>query len=174
MQAHVVGLEADLPSGGEARRDEVFHDLVLTVHRNGSTACQLGERDAMPFALELQVDAVVHEPLAIHSLADVDGSEEIDGPLLEYTCAQSFLDICAVAALDDNGVDAATMKQVAECEPGRPGADDRDLRASSLSCHTKKLAERFHWPSEGVRCRLRRMRLMTHNRSSVSEARMTR
>jgi hypothetical protein len=72
----------------------------------------------------------VDEPLAIHSLAEADGSEEIDGSLLEHACAKPFLDVCTVASLDDDGVDAVTVQQVAEGESGRSGADDGNLRAS--------------------------------------------
>src|SRR5207342_664313 len=127
----VAGLEADLSPSGEARGDEVLHDLVLSVHRDRPTVRQLGERDAMPLALELQVNPVVDEPLAIHSLADADGAKEVDGPLLEHASTKPFLDVRPVAALDDDGVDALTMEQVAEGEPGRSGPDDRHLRASA-------------------------------------------
>jgi hypothetical protein len=100
VEAHVAGLEADLSSSGEARVDEVFHDLVLSVHRDRPTARQLGERDAMPLALELQVNAVVDEPLAIHSLPDAEGAKEVDGSLLEHASTKPFLDVFTVAALD--------------------------------------------------------------------------
>ena len=151
MQGDVVGLEADLASGREARGDEILHDLVLRVHRDRTATGELGQRDAMPFPLELQVDAMVDEPFAVHPLADADGAEEIHGALLEHACALSTLDVRTISVLDDDRVDAGAMEQMAKCEPGRSGADDGDLRASPCVVrHVHQARDGLPWPSEAT------------------------
>ena len=67
--------------------------------------------DAVPLALELQMNAVVDEPFAVHPLADPDRAEEVDRALLEHAGAQPLLDVRAVAPLDDDRVDAVMMQQ---------------------------------------------------------------
>jgi hypothetical protein len=62
------------------------------------------------------------------------------------------------------------MEQMAKREPGRSSADDRDLRASTLSCHTKEASGVIPLAVRGVRCRHRRLRLMTEYRRLTTEA----
>ena len=150
MQAHVVGLEADLAPGGEARGYQILHDLVLSVHRDRAAAGELGEREAMAFAVELQVNAMVDESFAVHPLSDAHGTKEIHGAVLEHACALPSLDVRPVAVLDDDRVDAGTMEQVAEREPGRSGADDGDLGASPLCCHSKEASRAIPLAVRGV------------------------
>ena len=166
MQGDVVGLEADLASGREARGDEILHDLVLRVDRDRTATGELGQRDAMPFPLELQVDAMVDEPFAVHPLADADGAEEIHGSLLEHACALSSLDVRTVSMLDHDRVDAGAMEQMAKRESGRSGADDGDLRASA--CVSRHAHEASGWRPLAVRG------VRSRHRSSVSEARAPR
>jgi len=96
------------------------------------------------------VDAVVNETFAVHPLADADRAKEIDSALLEHACALPSLDVRAVAVLDDDRVDAGTMEQMAEREPGRSGADDGDLGASPLCCHSKEASRAIPLAVRGV------------------------
>src|SRR5207245_699458 len=97
----------------------------------------------VPLAVELQLDALVDDPLALHALADPRLAQEIGGALLEHARPYALLDVLAAAVLEDDGVDALEVQQVRERQPGRAGADDPDLRAhqpsaasSSVRCAT--------------------------------------
>ena len=48
--------------------------------------------------------------------------------MLQHACAHAVLDVIAAARLDDDGLDALEMEQMRKQQPGRPGADDADLR----------------------------------------------
>ncbi len=92
-------------------------------------AGEVAQRDAVALAGELQLDAVVDEPLALHALADAGGGEQVDRALLEHAGADALLDVLAAARLEHDRVDPCELQQAGEREAGRPGADDPDLRA---------------------------------------------
>jgi uncharacterized membrane protein (DUF373 family) len=50
----------------QAGGDQVFHHLLLTIHHNRAPAGQVVHIDAVAFARELQVEAVMHQPFAPH------------------------------------------------------------------------------------------------------------
>ena len=83
----------------------------------------------MPLAVELQLDAVVHEALAAHALAHARGVQQIDGALLEHARADPLLDVLATARLEHDRLDALELEQLRQHQPRRAGADDADLRA---------------------------------------------
>jgi hypothetical protein len=57
---------------------------------------------------------------------------QIDRALLEHTGSDAFDDVVPAAVLQDDGVDALPVQQVAENPPGRSGADDPDLCADAF------------------------------------------
>ena len=109
--AHVVRLEDDLVAGGEARGDEILHDLVLAVDGDGAAAGELAQGDAVAHAVELEVEPLVDEPFAVHALAHADAAQQVDRRLLEHAGAQPVLDVGAVASLDDDRVYALAGQQ---------------------------------------------------------------
>ena len=102
----------------------------MTIER---PAAQLGERHVVALAVELQVDAVVDDALAVHALADARVAQELDRALLEHARADAVLDVFAAAVLEDDALDPRDLEQPREREPGRAGADDPDLRPHSPS-----------------------------------------
>src|SRR6185503_10967347 len=108
----------DLPAVREACGDQILHDLVLAVDGDHATTGQLAQRDAVALAPELQIDAVVHEPFAVHAGAETEGPEQIDGSLLEHAGAQAAFDVDAVATFDDDRFDPVGMEDVREREAG--------------------------------------------------------
>jgi hypothetical protein len=66
-------------------------------------------------------------PFPLQALPDAGIDEELDRPVLEHAGADPLLDVLATTVLEDHGGDPRKMKQVAEQEAGRPGADDSDL-----------------------------------------------
>jgi hypothetical protein len=104
---------------------------VLAVDGDHATISQLAQRDAVALTAELEIDAVVHEPFAVHAGAEPEGPEQIDGSLLEHAGAQASLDVRTIATFDDDRLDAVGMEDVREREAGGTGPDDRDLRTLS-------------------------------------------
>ena len=84
-------------------------------------------------AVERQLDAVVDQPLAIEPLADADLVQQIDGALLEQAGADAGAQVLGRAPLEHDAIDAGQPQQPGEQQPGRPAADDPDLRAHELS-----------------------------------------
>ena len=91
---------------------------------------------------------MVDDALAIHAPADSRAPQQLGGARLEHPGADPRLDVLAAAVLEHDRVDAFEVEQVRERQPGRPGADDPDLRAhqppsgesSSVRCATAKAA----------------------------------
>jgi hypothetical protein len=135
----VVDLEQQRPAGVEPRLDQILDDLGLAVDDDRLPG-QLVERDAMTLAVELELDAVVDDSLALHPLAHPRLGEQVGGSLLEDAGADPRLYILAGAALDHHRVDALEVQEVRERQARGAGADDPDLRprhaapSSSSTC----------------------------------------
>ena len=88
----------------------------------------------MALAVELELDPVVDDPLAQHAVSHAGLDEEIRRPLLEHAGADPVLDVVAAPVLEDDGFDPLELEQPGQRQPGRPGADDRHLRAHQAWC----------------------------------------
>ena len=142
LDPDVVDLEEEGAPGLEAGLDQVLHDLRLPVHHDRLAARQGGHVDPVPLARELQLDAVVHEPLARHPLAHAGIGEEVDDALLEHARANAGLDVLAAPVLQDHRLDPRAMEQLGERQPGRPRSDDRHLGAHHAPSRENSAA----WP----------------------------
>src|SRR5262245_43147732 len=69
VHRHVVGFEVQRAPGRDARVDQIANDLVLSVDRDALATRQLGEVDAMPAAVETDVDAGVPKASTPHASA---------------------------------------------------------------------------------------------------------
>ena len=69
----------------------------------------------------------MNEALPFHPLADTGRDQRIAGALLDHACADSRFAVVAAPGLDDDALDTVTVQELCEQQPGRPGADDRDL-----------------------------------------------
>ena len=94
-------------------------------------ADQLAEIDVVQRAAEAEIDAVVEHAFALHARADAGLDQQVARPLLDQAGADAALDIVAAAVLQDDGLDAREVQEMRQHQPGRPGADDADLRAHS-------------------------------------------
>src|SRR5205085_4321022 len=110
----------------EPCRDQILDDLRLPVD-DDRAAGQLAQRDVVALAVELQVDAAVDDPLAVEPVGQADFAQQLHVPLLDHARAYPVLAVLATAALEDHGLDACTLEQPAERQPGRAGADDAHL-----------------------------------------------
>lgn len=81
--------EADVASLFDKRRDEVFDDLLLTVHRDESPAAQLLEIESMSASVESNLDAVVGECFPMKARSEASFSQDVDASLFEDSGAHS-------------------------------------------------------------------------------------
>ena len=129
VDGDVGDLEHERKVRVQAEVDEVLHDLRLSVDDDRPPAREVAQRDPVAFALELQLDAVVDDPLALQPLPRAGVDEEVGDRLLEHTRSQALLDVLLAAVLEHDRLDALAVQEVREGETSRPGADDADLRA---------------------------------------------
>jgi hypothetical protein len=67
--------------------------------------------------------------LAREPRADADLVHQVDRALLEHAGADALDDVLLAPVVDDYGIDAALVQQVAEHEAGGAGPDNADLGA---------------------------------------------
>ena len=133
VHGHVVHLEKERQSALEPGGDQVLHDLGLAVDHDRASVCELAERNVVALAVELEVDPVVDDPLAIHARAHACVAQQLDRSLLEHAGANPVLDVVAVAVLEHDRLDAGHLEQAREHETRGTGADDPDLCPHSPS-----------------------------------------
>jgi hypothetical protein len=68
-----------------------------------------------------------------NGFADPRLDQQIDGALLEQTCAHTLLDILPASVFEDDGFDPLQMEQMGENEPCRTRSYDSDLRTHGFS-----------------------------------------
>ena len=127
VHRHVGDLEVQRQAGLQPRADQVLDDLLLAVDRDRAAAGEVAQRDPVALAAEPQLDAVVHEPLAMHPLAEADLVHQVHRRLLEHARAHALLHVLAVARLEDHRLDAPQLEQPAEHQPRGAASDDRHL-----------------------------------------------
>jgi hypothetical protein len=132
VERDAVDLEQERRARGEARLDQVLDDLRLAVDDDRLAVRQVAERDAVPLAVELELDPVVDDPLALQAIADARGDEEIGGALLEDARTDPRLDVLAASVLENDALDALALEEPREGQPGGAGPDDADLRAQPV------------------------------------------
>ena len=86
---------------------------------------------------ELELDAVVDDPLALHPLPHARLDEQVGCALLEHARADAVLDVLAAAVLEHDRLDALALEQPGEHQAGGAGADDADLRPHVSSASTR-------------------------------------
>jgi hypothetical protein len=118
-----------LPACGTARGREIFQDFVLRVDRDRFSAGEIGEIDAMPGAVETQLDTGVDQAFSLEAVTDSGLFHQIDSALFEDAGANTLFDIFLGARFENDGVDSLQMKQMREGEPGGTCSDDSDLNS---------------------------------------------
>ena len=84
----IFDLEQDGRAGREAGGDEVLHDLLLAVDGD-ALAGELGEVDAVPVAVDGDLDPMMDEGLAIEPLGQAEPAQELDRRLLQHPGAHT-------------------------------------------------------------------------------------
>src|SRR6266849_2123026 len=122
---------------GDRGEDSEPAEWILAAERRQHTgrdrvAAHAVEPVAAGDDVALEVDAVVHDPLAVHALADPCVAQQVGRSLLEHARPNPLLDVLSAAILDDDGLDSCNLEQAGERQAGRPRAHDPDLRARRL------------------------------------------
>jgi hypothetical protein len=112
-----------------SRGQQIANDLALGVDRNRAPTGQLGQIDAMTGAAKGDVQAFVTHPLARQPIAEADLVQQIDGGLLEHARSHALDDVLLAPDLDGDRVDASLLEEMAQQQPGGPGANDADCDA---------------------------------------------
>ena len=108
---------------------------------------EVAQRDAVALAVELQLDAVVDEALALHALADAGRGEQVDRALLEHAGADALLDVLAAARLEHDRLDALRAAGgCASMRPAGPAPTIADLRAHQRPAVRSNSAA-WPWPT---------------------------
>src|ERR1700678_1281133 len=123
----LADVELKLGVGGDAGRDHVLDDLGLRVDGDPAAAGELTEVHVVPFAGELEVDAVVLEPLGVEPAAEADLAEQLDRGRFEHPGPLPRPAAGAAPVLDHDGVDPGQGEQVGQEQAGRACPDDADL-----------------------------------------------
>jgi hypothetical protein len=77
-------------------------------------------------AVEAQLDAVVHQPFAVHPGSGAAAAEHVHRRLLQHACPLPLLHVRAVTAFEYDAGDARAVQEPGEQQPGRAAADDAD------------------------------------------------
>ena len=83
----------------------------------------------MALAVPQHLDTVVHQALLVHARADAGFVHQVDADLLQDAGADAPQHVFAADALDDHGVDAGLVQQLAQQQARGAGADDGNLGA---------------------------------------------
>jgi hypothetical protein len=91
----------------------------------------------MTGAAKGDVQTFVTHPLSLQAIAEAAVVKQIDSGLLEHARPHALDDVLLAPALDRHRVDASLLEEVAQQQPGGPGADDADgdTRGSHESRH---------------------------------------
>src|SRR5207247_1938460 len=110
----------------EAPLDQVFDDLLLAVDGD-APAGQCAEINSVLLALKAQLDAVVDQAFASHSVADAGRAQEVGRSLFEHAGAHARLDVVPAA-----GAGRREVQPVAPAIRGVADAPDEATRGKPL------------------------------------------
>ncbi|MDT4867854.1 hypothetical protein FQZ97_1027850 [compost metagenome] len=81
----------------------------------------------MAHAVEQHVEPAVHQAFGVHALAHARFVHQVGGHLLQHSGADAAEHVVGRLALQNDGVDAGLVQQLAEQQAGRTCTDDGNL-----------------------------------------------
>jgi hypothetical protein len=108
-----ISLEDDLASRRKASFDEVLDHFVLGIDGDAG-AGEIFEVNPMTASVETQLNAIVNEAFAFHTLADPDLDEQVGSALFEDPGPDALFAILARPRLKHDGVNAAKVQKLRE------------------------------------------------------------
>ena len=133
VQAHAFGFVDGRQALRRAQVHQVARDLGLAVDHDLLAAGEGMEVDPVALAAEAELDARMRQAFGVHPCAGPGGVEQIDGHLLEDAGADAAEHVVGASAARGHGLDPGLREQRGEQQPGRAGADDRDLRSHGVT-----------------------------------------
>ncbi len=131
--------QGDILGGVDRRRadrgaavHEILGDLGLAVDHH-RLAGHFLERNAVADAVDANLDAVVHQAVAVHAAADARLVEQVHRDLFDHAGADAAEHVLAGLALENDVVDTVLMKELAEQQSRRARPDNGDLGAHATT-----------------------------------------
>src|ERR1700722_6988241 len=123
---HVGRLENQLRARDMEGIDQILGDFGLPIHRNAA-ASQRFEVDPDATAGKGETDAVVHQAIFEHPLADLGLHEQVNRSLLQHAGADARGHVLSTLALQNDVSDALERQQPREQQTGGTGTDNGHL-----------------------------------------------
>ncbi len=106
-------------TGRGARGHQVAGDFGLAVDHYRPAIGKTLQVDALAATGERQLETVMDHALCVHAFTDARFTQQVGHTLFQNACADARKDVIGVLALDDDVVDAGTLQQLAQQQPGR-------------------------------------------------------
>ena len=145
VRCHVLDLEQKRIPGAEPCVNQILDDLGLPVDDDAPAAGQVTERDPVTLPGELEADPVVHQTVALQSLADSRSDEQIRDALLDHPGPDALLHVLARTRLEHDRLDPVQAQEHREREACRARADDPDLGARQVPVVDSPVPSRTRW-----------------------------
>src|SRR6266480_4330831 len=145
LEANVKRLVHGPRAGGLARLHQIPSDLGLAVDRD-RLACHRMQVDAVAAAGEGQVEPLVQHALGVQPRCHAGAIEQLYRALLQHAGADAAQHVFLRALLENDGVDARAVRQLAEEKARGTRADDGDLARAPRDC---LLQSRRGWKTPG-------------------------
>ena len=126
MQAHVLGGINAWRIRRSAAVHQIFGDLGLAVDHDG-LAGQLLEREAVTYAVDTNLHALVDEAVGVHPRADAGLVQEIHRDLFDDAGAHAAEHVLRGLPFKDDVGNAVFVQQLPQQQSGRTRADNDDL-----------------------------------------------
>jgi hypothetical protein len=111
VNAYVIDLEVNLAGRCQSSVDQIFYHFGLRVDCDPFSG-EFLEVDTVTAPIESQLDAVVHQTFALHSIANASLCQQVNRMLFQNSGTDTFLNVLAAAAFKNDGIDAAQVEQV--------------------------------------------------------------
>ncbi len=111
---------------------KVLGDLGLAIDHH-RLAGHVFERNALADAVDADLDAVMHQAVAMHAGADAGLVEQVHRDLLDHAGTDATEHVVGGLPLENDVIDAVLVKELAEQQPCRARSDNGDLGAHAAT-----------------------------------------
>jgi hypothetical protein len=136
-----LGVKLELSARRNAQSDQVLHQFLLAIDRNGASFGEVTQGDPMALAVEPHLHAMMDQTFTRHALTGARFPQHLHDPVLNDPRAHPCLDVRSTSTLDDDIVDAVAREKVSKKESGRSRAHDNDPGFSTHDHDTPPSAE---------------------------------
>ena len=127
MDSELTGLVDTGLAGSSAGLHQVAGEFGLPVDHDLAAPGERLQIDAVARALEQQLKAAMHQPLALQALAHTGCFEQVYGSLLEHAGPDTPEHMVGTLPLEDQGADTGPAQDLPQQQARRASTDDRYL-----------------------------------------------